>query len=150
MLMSAAVPLIGGAYSFANDDVEGLKQLGLECLLTAQVVTLLKNSVNRQRPDGSNKMSFPSGHAAAGFVGASYVQHRYGWVWGVPMYAIAAGVAIQRVNVKDHYWTDVFAGAAIGYAAGALFTAPYPDVWVVPTFDSKNKAVGLHFSKDFR
>ncbi|MBI2791751.1 MAG: phosphatase PAP2 family protein [Gammaproteobacteria bacterium] len=149
MLVSASIPLIGGAYSYTNGDYEGLKELGLECALTAQIVTLLKNSVNRERPNGENNMSFPSGHTAAAFVGASYLHHRYGLVWGAPMYAIAGVIGYQRVNVKDHYWSDVIAGAAIGYAAGALFTARYPRVWVAPKFDPETNAFGLQMNAHF-
>lgn len=149
MLVSIALPVIGGVVSFTMDDVEGLKELGMGCLVTAQVTVLLKNSVQRERPNGSDNMSFPSGHASSAFLGASYLHHRYGIVWGVPMYAIAAVIGLQRVNVKDHYWSDVIAGAAIGYAAGALFTVRYPGVWLEPDVDLTNKSYGVKFKANF-
>ncbi|MBS0289173.1 MAG: phosphatase PAP2 family protein [Proteobacteria bacterium] len=142
-LVAISIPAIAGVYSLTSGDYEGVKELTLETLLTAQVTVLLKNSVQRTRPNGENDQSFPSGHTAAAFVGASYLHHRYGLRWGVPMYAIAAVIGYERVNVKDHYWSDVIAGAAIGYAAGAFFTAKYPHVWFEPHVDPENKAYGI-------
>jgi membrane-associated phospholipid phosphatase len=149
LLVSAAIPLIGGAYSYTSGDIEGLKELALECLITAQLTTFTKNAIHRTRPNGENDLSFPSGHTAAAFVGASYLHHRYGIIWGAPMYVLAGVIGYQRVNVKDHYWSDVIAGAALGYAAGALFTARYPNVWFEPAVDVRNKSVGLQVNTRF-
>lgn len=143
MLVALSLPAVAGAYSITNGDYEGVKEWALSCLVTAQVTTLLKNSVNRTRPNGENDLSFPSGHTAAAFVGASYLDHRYGLQWGVPMYIIASVIGLERVNVKDHYWSDVVAGAAIGYAAGAIFTVRYPKVWFEPYADTKNGTYGM-------
>ena len=143
MLVSIAIPVIAGTYSATSGDYEGLKELTLACLVTAQATTLLKNSVLRTRPNGENDLSFPSGHTAAAFVGASYLHHRYGLNWGLPMYGIAAVIGYQRVNVKDHYWSDVIAGAALGYAAGAFFTVKFPHVWLEPVVDPLNKTYGV-------
>lgn len=149
MLVSISIPAIGGVYSYTSGDIEGLKELGLACLVTAQLTTLLKNAVHRTRPNGDNDLSFPSGHTAAAFVGASYLQHRYGMVWGIPMYALASVIGYQRVNVKDHFWSDVIAGAALGYTAGAIFTAKYPNVWLEPTVDVENRSYGMQINARF-
>lgn len=149
MWVSIAVPVIGGVYSYTLDDVEGLRELGLGCLLTAQITTLLKYSVHRTRPDGSDNYSFPSGHTSAAFLGASYLHHRYGLVWGIPMYGIASAIGLQRVNVKSHYWTDVIAGAALGYTVAAFCTKQYPRAQITPIFDPANKTYGMQFTTSF-
>jgi len=138
-----SIPLIGGVYSSTLGDIEGIKELAYSCAFTAHITTLTKYTVKRERPNGSNNLSFPSGHASAAFTGASYLHHRYGFAWGAPMYAIAAVISYQRVNVKDHYWTDVIAGAALGYVSGYLFSAKYPNIWVAPTFEPRTKSYGL-------
>jgi len=143
MLVAISLPAIGGAYSLSSGDYEGFKEWGISCLITAQVTALLKHSVLRTRPNGENDLSFPSGHTSAAFVGASYLHHRYGLEWGLPMYVVAGVIGLERVNVKDHYWSDVIAGAVIGYAAGAFFTARYPNVWVAPFADPKERAAGV-------
>jgi membrane-associated phospholipid phosphatase len=149
MLVSAAIPLIGGAYSYTSGDYEGLKELGMSCLVTAHITTLLKNTVERTRPNGDDNLSFPSGHASAAFVGASYLHHRYGLNWGLPMYGVAAVISYQRVNVKDHYWSDVIAGAAIGYFSAAVFTNRFPKVWMEPDIDTENGSYGVRFKAFF-
>ncbi len=143
MLVAISLPAVGGVYTLTSGDYEGFREWGLSCLLTAQVTALLKHSVLRTRPNGENDLSFPSGHTSAAFVGASFLHHRYGLQWGIPMYLIAGVIGLERVNVKDHYWSDVVAGAVIGYTAGALFTAKYPNVWVAPFADPETRSVGM-------
>lgn len=143
MLVSLALPAVAGAYSFTIGDKEGLKELGLSCLVTAHATTLLKYSVSRTRPNGEDDMSFPSGHASSAFMGASYLHHRYGLAWGVPMYGIAAVIGYQRVDADDHHWTDVIAGAALGYFVAYFFTVKYPNVWLEPDIDAKRKTMAL-------
>jgi membrane-associated phospholipid phosphatase len=103
-----------------------LTELGGD-LFRAQVVsgsltTVLKLSVDRQRPDGSNRLSFPSGHASGAFASATVVQRRYGWKAGAPAYAVAAWIAASRLNENKHFLSDVTFGAAIGIAAGRAVT----------------------------
>lgn len=148
-LISISIPLIGGIYSYTSGDIEGLKELTMSCAVAAQVTALLKNTVHRTRPNGDDDYSFPSGHAAAAFTGASYLHHRYGLNWGLPFYAIGTAIGIQRVNGKYHYWTDVLAGAALGYVSGYLFTAKFPNVWISPDFNPERNAYGMQMNMRF-
>lgn len=147
-LTTVATPLIGLAYSLSISDYEGVKELTYASLVTAQLTTMLKNSVRRTRPNGEDDLSFPSGHAAGSFVGASYAQFRYGWSWGIPMYGIATVISLQRVNGDDHYWTDILAGAALGTGCAYFFTVRYPHVWVIPELDFQNKSYFLRLKYD--
>jgi membrane-associated phospholipid phosphatase len=61
--------------------------------------------------------SFPSGHATMSFalaalLGALHPRLR------VPLYALAAVIAVSRPYLGVHYWLDVAAGAALGTALG--------------------------------
>lgn len=62
--------------------------------------------------------SFPSGHAAGAFSIAAVIARRYGdhrWVpWA--SYGIAALFSFSRIPDRAHYPSDVFLGAALGYA----------------------------------
>ena len=62
--------------------------------------------------------SFPSGHAAAAFSIATVIARRYGNHRWVPYasYGIAALLAFSRIPDRAHYPSDVFLGAALGYA----------------------------------
>jgi membrane-associated phospholipid phosphatase len=96
-------------------------------LVRAQVVTQsltlgVKLLVRRERPDGSNQASFPSGHASGTFATATVLQRHYGWKAGVPAYAVAGYVAASRLNEGRHYLSDVVFGAAVGILVGRTVT----------------------------
>lgn len=149
-LISATIPMIAASYSSAIGDKEGGKELVLASLVTLQANTFLRYSIHRTRPDGGNDLSFPSGRVSGAFTGASYMHHRYGVAWGLPLYIAGAVMGYERVNVKKNYWSDVVAGAALGYLSGAFFTVRYPGVWrIEPQFDSQGKASGIQFKMDF-
>ena len=147
--LSLAVPVIAGVYTWSQHDLEGGKELIYASMFTVHTTTLIKNSVRRTRPNGGDDLSFPSGHAAAAFMGASYAQHRYGWNLGLPMYGLAAGVAAHRFNTKKHYWTDIIAGAGLGWLSGYLFTAKYPNIWLEADFDPEKKSYTINMKARF-
>jgi len=66
----------------------------------------------------SNGSSFPSGHAAGAFSIATVIAKRYGshrWVpWAA--YGFATLLSFSRIPARGHYPSDVFLGAAMGYA----------------------------------
>ncbi len=86
----------------------------------AGAVWTMKQSGDYLRPDGSNSRSFPSGHTAWAFMGATMVSKELGdlspW-YTMGAYALASGVAMQRVVDKQHLPCDVVAGAGIGMLA---------------------------------
>jgi hypothetical protein len=91
-------------------------------LLSQAYVQALKFTVQRERPDGSNNVSFPSGHSASAFATATVLQRHYGWKAGVPATVLAAYVATARVHDNKHYLSDVVFGAAMGIAAQRTVT----------------------------
>jgi hypothetical protein len=86
-------------------------------LVSQAYVQALKFTVQRERPDGSNHHSFPSGHSASAFATATVLQRNYGWKVGVPANILAAYVAASRVHDNRHYLSDVIFGSAMGIAA---------------------------------
>jgi len=124
-----AVPValyIGGRYIVphaTNDDqTNKWSHLGLDLIraeiLTEAIVEGLKVSVQRTRPDGSNNLSFPSGHAASTFALASVLERHLGYRFAWPTVAIATYVATSRLHDNVHFLSDVVFGAAVGTAAG--------------------------------
>ena len=79
---------------------------------------VLKLAVRRERPDGSNNQSFPSGHSSNAFVLATVVERHYGWKVGLPAYVLAAAVGYSRIVRDKHYLSDVLAGATLGVIVG--------------------------------
>jgi len=90
---------------------------GLSNAVQASIVTGVKGLAHRERPDGSNYNSFPSGHTATAFVAAEFLHQEYGYksVWiDVAGYGVAAWVGAARVYKNRHWLSDVVAGAGVG------------------------------------
>ena len=87
-------------------------------LINAGYTTLLKELVQRERPNGEDQMAFPSGHASNAFALAAVAERHYGWRAGLPAYTLASAVAVSRLQRNKHYLSDVMAGATLGYIVG--------------------------------
>jgi undecaprenyl-diphosphatase len=127
-----------------------------ETLLIANgIKEITKLCVNRARPymyydsetfpesdidDGDWANSFPSGHCAMAFAGATFTSYTFckyfpDSPWRFPViassFAMAAGTAALRIASGNHFMTDVLTGAVIGSAVG--FLVPW-----LHTFNTKN------------
>jgi membrane-associated phospholipid phosphatase len=91
-------------------------------VLSQVLVQGMKISIRRERPDGSNKRSFPSGHAASAFATAGVLHKYYGWKVGAPAYALGSYVALARMSWNRHHATDVVMGAGFGLASARTVT----------------------------
>jgi membrane-associated phospholipid phosphatase len=91
-------------------------------VLSQALVQTLKYAVRRERPDGSNNKSFPSGHSASAFATATVLQRHYGWKIGVPAYALGGYIALARMAWNRHHATDVVMGAGFGIASARTVT----------------------------
>ena len=90
---------------------------GVAAAVMIGTVKGLKDAVGSTRPDGSGRGSFPSGHTAWAFMGATMVAYELGDIspwYAVGAYTLATGIAVERVLDRHHYSTDVMAGAGIG------------------------------------
>ena len=88
------------------------------CLpLMGGIVFAIKNTAQVERPDGSNRHSFPSGHTATAFMTATMLNKEYGykspWV-GIGAYSVATATGLMRMANNKHWLSDVLAGAGIG------------------------------------
>jgi hypothetical protein len=85
--------------------------------------TALKKMVKEERPDHSDKESFPSGHATMAFAAARSIdkEFRKESIW-IPIagYAAATAIGVERVASDRHHWYDVVTGAGLGIASAEL------------------------------
>jgi len=84
----------------------------------------IKYTAKEMRPDGSTANSWPSGHTATAFVGASLLHKEYGltrspW-WSVAGYGVATATGVMRVLNNRHWISDVMSGAGIGILSTEL------------------------------
>lgn len=139
-LGTAIVPLSFYAAGLArkNSYAQQTSLLTGEAVACAEILTTVMKDIDRRlRPSDipsngdfthtwfkgrgsviSSPASFPSGHTIAAFSIATVFADRYRrhrWVPWVA-YALASVVGFSRVTLQAHFASDVFAGAALGYA----------------------------------
>lgn len=117
---------------FYEDGWDGSIQFVESYVVTNLATAGLKRATHKRRPNGACCSSFPSGHTSRAFMGAAFINARYGWKWSVPAYAGATYVAYSRVHADKHDVVDVIGGAAVGIGTTFLFTRPYEKVHVEP------------------
>ena len=98
-------------------------------LIMGTTVTSLKKITAIERPDGSAKNSFPSGHTATAFMAAEFMHQEYKHLskwYGVSAYIIASGTGFLRMYNNRHWFSDVVCGAGIGILSTKIFYYSYP------------------------
>ena len=113
-----------------------LYKSGASFILCSGTTYLLKHSIHKMRPDGTDNRSFPSGHTAIAFSGATVLHKEFGktspWI-SVAGYAVATITAVDRVRRNRHHWEDIATGAAIG------FLSAQASYWIVDKITAKCK-----------
>jgi membrane-associated phospholipid phosphatase len=86
-------------------------------LLAIAISSIIKFAIGRVRPGlGISGYSFPSNHSTAMFSLLPFFKSWHYYVWLL----VSLFVAASRVYWRYHYFSDVFAGAFIGYGVGLL------------------------------
>ena len=92
--------------------------------IMALFVNGIKYTAKEMRPDGSTANSWPSGHTATAFVGATILHKEYGMTrspwYSVAGYGVATATGVMRVLNNRHWVSDVLSGAGIGIMSGEL------------------------------
>lgn len=138
LLASASVVYAVGR----TKDQPKVSHLGMDLLnalaMSEALTQTLKYTTRRERPDGSGKNSFPSGHAADTFAFATTLERHLNWKYSVPAYVFSSYVALSRLPANRHWLSDAVFGSAVGIIAGRTVTSheaerPYPvAVTIIP------------------
>ncbi len=118
----------GGLQGYPRAHETGL--LSGEALMNSLVVDeALKVAFGRERPTTTGgqgrffqtigNASFPSTHSTLGWTLASVIAHEYpGWLSQTLAYSGATAISVSRVAGRQHFPSDVVAGAAVGWLIG--------------------------------
>jgi membrane-associated phospholipid phosphatase len=127
--------------------------MGQALVVNAAWTGVFKYGLHRTRPDGSDTLSFPSGHTSTAFSLATVAERHYGWKVGVPAYVLASSIGLSRIERNRHHLSDVLAGATLGVIVGRTVTrlngesAPRKHTLAVgPSTDLNGGGVGLGVS----
>ncbi|GGI23768.1 phosphatase PAP2 family protein [Pedobacter mendelii] len=89
----------------------------------------VKQGVGRERPNGNDENSFPSGHTASAFMAAEFLHQEYKdvnpWI-GYAGYFVATATGTLRMYNNKHWFSDVVAGAGFGIASTKIAYLVYP------------------------
>ncbi|GGE90560.1 PAP2 superfamily protein [Chishuiella changwenlii] len=128
-------------------------------LISAAFVVPLKHLTNEERPDKSNRLSFPSGHTAIAFSSAQFMFREYRdtnfWL-SISGYSFAVFTGIYRMVNDKHWINDVVAGAGCGILSTELAYFLYPKInglllrkekksttMIAPFYQNKSFGIGL-------
>ena len=134
-----AVPAMGLVYLYGehrqSEKARRIGLLGVESIVLSGAFTgALKFATHRPRPDSGERynkweassffstdnLSFPSLHTSTAFSMAKVLAAEADNPYVTPVvYALASLVGLARMNDNEHWATDAFVGAAIGYFTAA-------------------------------
>ncbi|HUW82269.1 MAG TPA: phosphatase PAP2 family protein [Phycisphaerae bacterium] len=121
--------------------------------INSAVTAALKAAACADAPNGES-WAWPSGHTSSSVCFAAVMHEAYGpWV-GVPLYGVAGMVALERLDDREHQFSDVVFGAALGWVVGhTVATGHRPRIFggeVLPYADPGTGAAGLVWVKTLK
>ena len=112
-----------------NRFIDRTALLGLSGGILGVTELSLKHVTHRLRPNAADYYSFPSGHTGAAFLGAEFLAQEYSEkspVYTVIGYTFAVTTGIFRIANRDHWFSDVVAGAGFGILSTKAAYLVYP------------------------
>ena len=139
------VPVYAFGMAVNEKDWEGVRQFAYSFAAMQSSVIGLKSVIDEERPNCSDNNSFPSGHTASAFSGATFIHKRYGIKRAIVPYLIAGFTGYSRIYAGEHHFRDVAAGAVIGSLFSWLFVNEYSGVQV----SASHEYVKLEFRREY-
>lgn len=168
--MYYTIPLMGAFYIYgAAAKKNKPKVVAMDfvkaSLYSGIIVTLIKHATHRHRPyqtdplnahlwdgpstDDWGRTSFASGHTIMAFTFASVIGTHYKKTIWVPIltYGLATLEGYSRMRDDKHWASDVFVGAALGYAIGTfVVNQDHCKLQVVPILSSNFTGLGFSYA----
>lgn len=142
-------------WTLANNDARNydtsltlLHALALNGLATSA----LKGIVRTDSPNG-DPFGWPSGHASSSFCFATVMYEEYGPMVGLPLMGFAAFVGYERIDARNHDFSDVISGALLGMAIGHAVAQNHKvqvlGMDVIPYADPRSGAMGVALTRNW-
>jgi membrane-associated phospholipid phosphatase len=143
------------AYGLKSNDAKtyNVGKTLMDALIINDLSTmLLKVGANTESPNGEN-LAWPSGHTSSSFCLAAVLDESYGHKVGIPLYLAAAFVGFERMDDREHHFSDVLFGATLGYIVGKTVARDHsPEILggrIIPYVDPYHGTSGLAWLKSF-
>ena len=165
IFLAGHLGLMAGGFWFreneAGDKLFRIASISLEAQMFSEATTgLVKVAAGRSRPNKERSSrsyrpfknlsfdrSFPSGHAARAFTIAAVFADHYPQPIPFLAYSAASLIGLSRIYLDEHFSSDVFAGAALGFVIGKALSWHHQnsqEPWLVlPMLPEGRKGVGL-------
>lgn len=150
------MPVIAGGVAIYKRDWKGLAQMTVVTGLTYATAYGLKQIVRERRPwqpygDHSYTWdSFPSTTSAIASGPSSFMWHRYGWEWGLPMFIVSKYPSYALQKAKQNRIWDGLATTAIAFGYNEIFTTRYRKERGFSTSLDSTEDGGMHVSLAYR
>jgi hypothetical protein len=106
-----------------NSFFDRVKYMAIANLASQAVVQSLKYTTDKVRPNGEDRLSFPSNHTNVAFTNAAILYHEYtnsNSLIAFSGFAFAVTTGVLRIVHGEHWTGDVLAGAGIGMLCADL------------------------------
>ena len=113
---------------------------------------LLKTAACTDSPNDEH-YAWPSGHMSSTVCLAAVLDKYYGHKVGIPLYLMSGFVGLERMDDREHFFSDIVFGAALGYVIGKTVADGHsPEVLggkIVPYVNPYQTSSGIAWVKDF-
>lgn len=148
-----------GAMYLVGEQIQDEKTYQVsKALFSALIINGLSTMVGQtatwDRSPNGEWGTFPSGHTSSSFCFATVMNEAYGPLVGIPLYGLGTLVAIERLDDREHYMSDVLFGAVLGTVVGhSVATGRDPEFFgwkVLPYVDPAQGVSGVAFMKQYK
>jgi hypothetical protein len=150
---------VAGAMYLVGEQIQDEKTYQVsKALFSALIIngisTMVGQTATWDRSPNGEWGTFPSGHTSSSFCFATVMNEAYGPLVGIPLYGLGTLVAIERLDDREHYMSDVLFGAVLGTVVGhSVATGRDPEFFgwkVLPYVDPAQGVSGVAFMKQYK
>lgn len=123
----------------------------IDALVINGVSTVAIKAVSGRHSPNGESQAFPSGHTSSTVTLAAVMHEAYGPLVGLPLYGLSALAAIERLDDREHWVSDVVFGAALGWVVGHTVASGHrPEIFggeIAPYVNPDANIAGLAWVK---